>query len=49
MKELVACADGFIGSHLIEMLVSKGYKVKVLSWIVKPNNLEQYKSDIYNI
>ena len=27
-KVLVTGADGFIGSHLTEMLVAKGYKVK---------------------
>lgn len=30
-KILVTGADGFIGSHLTEMLLSKGYKVKALS------------------
>ena len=30
-KVLITGADGFIGSHLTEMLVSKGYKVKALS------------------
>jgi len=30
-KVLVTGADGFIGSHLTEMLVSQGYKVKALS------------------
>lgn len=30
-KVLVTGADGFIGSHLTEMLVAKGYKVKALS------------------
>jgi len=28
---LVTGADGFIGSHLVEMLVAKGYKVKALA------------------
>jgi nucleoside-diphosphate-sugar epimerase len=27
-KVLVTGADGFIGSHLTEMLVAKGYQVK---------------------
>ena len=31
MKALVTGADGFIGSHLTEMLISKGYEVKALS------------------
>ena len=31
MNVLVTGADGFIGSHLTEMLVAKGYKVKALS------------------
>jgi len=31
-KILVTGADGFIGSHLTEMLLSKGYKVKALSY-----------------
>ena len=31
-KVLVTGADGFIGSHLVEMLVSKGYKVRALSY-----------------
>ena len=30
-KVLVTGADGFIGSHLTEMLVSQGYHVKALS------------------
>ena len=29
-KILVTGADGFIGSHLTEMLVTKGYRVKAL-------------------
>ena len=28
MKTLVTGADGFIGSHLVEKLVKKGYEVK---------------------
>jgi NAD dependent epimerase/dehydratase len=31
LKVLVTGADGFIGSHLTEMLVEKGYQVKALS------------------
>lgn len=31
-KFLVTGADGFIGSHLTEMLLNKGYKVKALSY-----------------
>ena len=30
-KALVTGADGFIGSHLVEMLVAQGYQVKALS------------------
>ena len=50
-KILVTGADGFIGSHLTEMLVSKGYKVKALSQYNSFNNygwLEEIKckSDI---
>ena len=30
-KVLVTGADGFIGSHLSEMLLEQGYKVKALS------------------
>lgn len=35
---LVTGADGFIGSHLTELLVSKGYKVKALSYYNSFNN-----------
>jgi len=35
---LVTGADGFIGSHLVEMLVLKGYKVKALSQYNSFNN-----------
>jgi len=31
IKVLVTGADGFIGSHLVELLVAKGYKVKALA------------------
>ena len=31
-KILVTGADGFIGSHLTEMLLEKGYSVKALSY-----------------
>ena len=35
---LVTGADGFIGSHLVEMLVAKGYQVKALSQYNSFNN-----------
>lgn len=37
-KVLITGADGFIGSHLTEMLVAKGYKVKALSQYNSFNN-----------
>ena len=37
-KVLITGADGFIGSHLTEMLVGKGYKVKALSLYNSFNN-----------
>jgi len=37
-KILVTGADGFIGSHLTEMLVNKGYQVKALSQYNSFNN-----------
>ena len=37
-KVLVTGADGFIGSHLTEMLVSKGYHVKALNQYNSFNN-----------
>jgi NAD dependent epimerase/dehydratase len=37
-KVLVTGADGFIGSHLVEMLVSKGYQVNALSQYNSFNN-----------
>jgi NAD dependent epimerase/dehydratase len=50
-KVLVTGADGFIGSHLTEMLVTKGYRVKALAQYNSFNNwgwLEHvnYKNDI---
>jgi len=38
LKVLVTGADGFIGSHLTEMLVTKGYHVKALSQYNSFNN-----------
>jgi len=37
-RVLVTGADGFIGSHLVEMLISKGYQVKALSQYNSFNN-----------
>jgi len=49
-KVLVTGADGFIGSHLTEMLLEKGYQVKALAYynsfnlqkILKPKINERY-------
>ena len=47
---LITGADGFIGSHLTELLIEKGYKVKALSqynsfnywgWLEDIENLEE--------
>ena len=38
MKVLVTGADGFIGSHLTEMLLAKGYEVRALSYYNSFNN-----------
>lgn len=38
MKVLVTGADGFIGSHLTEMLLEDGYEVKALSYYNSFNN-----------
>ncbi|MBM4398816.1 MAG: SDR family NAD(P)-dependent oxidoreductase [Candidatus Cloacimonetes bacterium] len=58
MKVLVTGADGFIGSHLTEMLLSLGYKVKALAFynsfnhwgwledIAQNDNLEVFCGDI---
>jgi NAD dependent epimerase/dehydratase len=37
-KVLVTGADGFIGSHLVEMLVAKGYQVRALAQYNSFNN-----------
>jgi len=37
-KALVTGADGFIGSHLTELLLNRGYKVKALSYYNSFNN-----------
>lgn len=58
VKALVTGADGFIGSHLTELLIKKGYKVRALSYynsfnywgwledIPASNNLEIVSGDI---
>jgi NAD dependent epimerase/dehydratase len=38
MKVLITGADGFIGSHLTEYLLNKGYKVRALSFYNSFNN-----------
>ena len=35
---LVTGADGFIGSHLTELLLEKGYKVKALAYYKSINH-----------
>ncbi len=37
-KALITGADGFIGSHLVETLLAKGYKVRALSYYNSFNN-----------
>ena len=55
MDALVTGADGFIGSHLTEMLVAKGYQVRALSqynsfnnwgWLEDVSCKDQVKGDI---
>ena len=38
---LITGADGFIGSHLTEILVSKGYQVKALSQYKSFNRIQK--------
>jgi NAD dependent epimerase/dehydratase len=38
MRVLITGADGFIGSHLVELLVKEGYQVKALSFYNSFNN-----------
>ena len=38
MKALITGADGFIGSHLSELLLEKGYHVRALSQYNSFNN-----------
>jgi len=45
---LITDADGFIGSRLTEMLVAKGYKVKVLSQYNSFNNRGWLEDINYN-
>lgn len=50
-KVLVTGADGFIGSHLVELLVKKGYDVKAFAYYNSFNNwgwLEALSKDILN-
>lgn len=57
MKILITGADGFIGSHLTELMLEKGYKVRALSyynsfnywgWLeeIKNTNLEVVSGDV---
>lgn len=50
-KVLVTGADGFIGSHLVELLIKKGYDVKAFAYYNSFNNwgwLEALSKDILN-
>ncbi len=48
MKILVTGADGFIGSHLTEMLLKKGYSVRALSYYNSFNNWGWLEGVIHN-
>jgi NAD dependent epimerase/dehydratase len=48
IRVLVTGADGFIGSHLTEMLVAKGYQVKALSQYNSFNNWGWLEDVKYN-
>ena len=45
-KIIVTGADGFIGSHLTEMLLAKGCKVKALSQCNSFNNWGWLEGDL---
>ena len=42
MKVLITGSEGFIGSHLTELLVKSGYKVTALTLYYSFNNIYYY-------